>query len=67
MAKRKSKTHKASKKRFKITASGKLKHSKQGDNAHLKTNKSNRQLRRQEGKGIISSKKQEKNIKELIN
>jgi ribosomal protein L35 len=35
----KSKTHKASQKRFKLSASGKLMHNSQFDNSHLKANK----------------------------
>jgi large subunit ribosomal protein L35 len=62
----KNKTHKATVKRFKVTASGKLKHYKQMDNSHLKTNKSTRTLRRQEGTGIIASRREEKKLKNLM-
>jgi ribosomal protein L35 len=62
----KNKTHKATQKRFKVTAGGKLKHYKQMDNAHLKTNKSNRRLRRQEGTGVLASRNEEKKLKGLI-
>ncbi len=58
MGKAKNKTHKATVKRFKISASGKLRHSKQMDNAHLKVNKSKRQLNRQEGIATLVSKKE---------
>lgn len=67
MAKIKQKTHKATKKRFKTSASGKLRHFHQGDNAHLKVNKSSRQLRRQEGKSSLASTNQARKLKNLIN
>jgi large subunit ribosomal protein L35 len=67
MANGKLKTHKATAKRFKVTASGKLKHNKQNDNAHLKTNKNNRTLRRQEGQSMLSSKAETKKLKALMN
>lgn len=63
----KTKTHKATKKRFKLTAKGKLQHFHQGDNAHLKVNKSKRQLRRQEGKSALSSGHQARKLKNLLN
>ncbi|MFW5702475.1 MAG: large ribosomal subunit protein bL35 [Candidatus Dojkabacteria bacterium] len=66
MAKNKIKTHKATQKRFKKTGSGKLKHFHQGDNAHLKVNKSKKQLNRQEGTSTLASKKQEQNLKALL-
>lgn len=67
MAKRKQKTHKATQKRFKVTAKGKLVHNHQHDNAHLKTNKSSRTLRRQEGESALGSKKEAKKLKSLMN
>lgn len=66
MGKVKNRTHKATAKRFKITAKGKLKHSKQRDNAHLKVNKTKRTLNRQEGKGILVSKQETNKLKRLI-
>ncbi len=62
----KNKTHKATKKRFKISGTGKLRHNKQRDNAHLKINKTNRRLRRQEGKTQLASDNEEKKLKRLI-
>ncbi|MBD3280611.1 50S ribosomal protein L35 [Candidatus Dojkabacteria bacterium] len=61
------KTHKATAKRFKLTAKGKLVHKKQYDNDHLKAHKSNRTKRRQSKSGQISSNKQAKQIKKLMN
>lgn len=66
MGKVRNKTHKATKKRFKISANGKVRHKKQRDNAHLKTKKTNRRLRRQEGKGQLSNDTEAKKIKRLI-
>ncbi len=60
------KTHKATAKRFKATASGKIVHKKQMDNAHLKANKSNRTKNRQKRGGTIGSKTQAKKIKQLM-
>jgi large subunit ribosomal protein L35 len=57
------KSHKASKKRFKQTASGKLKHWKQFDNAHLRTKKSNRRKRRLAGSTHLTNNKQVVKIK----
>ncbi len=62
----KNRTHKATAKRFKITASGKVVHKKQGNNAHLKVNKNNRTLRRQELQGLISSGVESKKLKRLM-
>jgi large subunit ribosomal protein L35 len=67
MGKRKQKTHKASKKRFKVSAKGKLMHNRQNDNAHLKTKKSNKTLRRQEGTTKLGSRTEAKKIKKLLN
>ncbi len=60
------KTHKASVKRFKLTASGKLKHKKQMDNDHLKAHKSNRTKNRQSKSDFLGSKEQIKKIKKLM-
>lgn len=60
------KTHKATAKRFKITASGKVVHKKQMDNAHLKANKSSKTKNRQKKGGMIGSKTQAKKIKQLM-
>lgn len=45
----KMKTHKATQKRFKLTAGGKLMHNSQGDNAHLKANKDRGEKARKKG------------------
>ena len=66
MGKVKNKTHKATAKRFRKSATGKLRHFRQGDNAHLKTNKTGRQLARQEGKTELASKKEVAKLKSLI-
>jgi ribosomal protein L35 len=62
----KNRTHKATAKRFKLTATGKLVHNKQGDNSHMKVNKTKPALRRQEGKATIKSLVEEKKLKRLI-
>jgi len=66
MGKVKNKTHKATAKRFKITGTGKLMHNRQGDNSHLKVNKSGRQLRRQEGKSVLKSKRETNKLKRML-
>ncbi len=63
---KKCKTHKATKKRFKITGTGKLIHKKQHDNAHLKANKTTRTKARQRKKGVLKSKTQTKKLKKLM-
>lgn len=62
----KGKTHKASAKRFKKTASGLLIHKKQMDNTHLKAHKTNRSINRQNKSSMLDSKRQIKKIKALI-
>ena len=64
---KKGKTHKATAKRFKLTSKGKLLHKKQMDNQHLKAHKSNRTKNRQKKEGMLSSKKQIKKVKFLMN
>ncbi|KXK26524.1 MAG: 50S ribosomal protein L35 [candidate division WS6 bacterium OLB20] len=66
MKKNKIKTHKASKKRFKLTATGKVMHYKQGNN-HLKANKSGAQKKRRSGDTELGSKTQAKKIINLMN
>ena len=66
MGKVKNRTHKATKKRFKITGSGKLKHFHQGDNAHLKSNKSRKVLNRQEGTSTLKLKKEVRKLKSFL-
>lgn len=60
------KTHKATVKRFKVTASGKLVHKKQMDNAHYKANKNTRTKNRQTKRGELTSKTQIKKLKQLM-
>lgn len=64
--KNKQKTHKATVKRFKLTKKGKLMHNRQGDNAHLKANKSAQQKARQNGKRSLGSKTESKKIISLL-
>jgi ribosomal protein L35 len=65
--KQKAKTHKATAKRFKLSGSGSLRHNKQGDNAHLKTNKSKAQKLRQKGKKALASKTEANKLIKLMN
>lgn len=60
------KTHKATKKRFKVTATGKLRHKRQKDNQHLKAHKSNRTKNRQTKESELASKNQAKKLKKLM-
>lgn len=64
--KNKQKTHKASKKRFKVSASGTLFHNRQKDNAHLKTGKSSKQKSRLKGRSELTNNTEVKKIKSLI-
>lgn len=64
---KKAKTNKAAKKRFKLTATGKVVHRSQGDNSHLKAGKSRAQKVRSKTSKALGSKKQLKKIKSLIN
>lgn len=61
------KTHKATKKRFKITSRGKVVHWKKGDNGHLRSKKSTRRKRRLSGSDQLSNKTEAKKIKKLVN
>ncbi len=63
---KKGKTHKATKKRFKLTNKGKLIHKRQMDNDHLKANKSNRTKARQKKSSMLKSKNQVKKLKKLL-
>lgn len=63
---KKGKTHKASAKRFKKTASGQLVHKKQMDNTHLKAHKTNRTRNRQNKASMLDSSRQRNKIKGLI-
>ncbi len=64
--KNKIKTHKASSKRFKITKNKKVMHQHQGDNAHLKVNKSSSQKQNKKGRGNLASSKESRKIIRLI-
>ncbi|MFQ5492715.1 MAG: 50S ribosomal protein L35 [Candidatus Dojkabacteria bacterium] len=64
--KNKIKTHKATAKRFKLTAKGRVRHNKQGDNAHLKAHKSRAQKKRKKGKTDLGSANQARKIKKLL-
>lgn len=63
----KNKTHKATKKRFKVTAKGKLVHKRQGNNNHYMRKMSSSHRARVEGTVELSSKKEAKKIKQLGN
>lgn len=65
--KNKQKTHKASKKRFKVTKTGILMHNRQKDNAHLKTGKTRNQKARKKGRAGLTNKTEISTIKQLIN
>ena len=65
--KNKVKTHKATKKRFKITKNKKVLHGKQGNNDHLRIKKSGPRKRRLKGKTGLQNKTERKKIIALIN
>ena len=50
----KMKTHKGTKKRFRLTASGKVKHRRAGT-SHLATRKTHKQKRNLRGTGVVSA------------
>jgi large subunit ribosomal protein L35 len=62
----KTKTHKATAKRFKKTSSGLIKHYSQGDNSHLKANKDRGQKARKKGSHILSNRGDIKKITKLM-
>jgi ribosomal protein L35 len=62
----KQKTHKATSKRFKKTANGKLLHYTQGDNSHLKVNKNRAEKARKKGAHALTNKTQIKMINKLL-
>lgn len=64
--KNKIKTHKATSKRFQLTTTGRLRHNKQGDNAHLKIKKNRAQKARLKGKSDLSQKTEIQKVKRLI-
>lgn len=61
------KTHKATKKRFKITSKGKVIHWKKGDNGHLRSKKTNRRKRRLSGPDQLANNTEARKVKKLIN
>ncbi len=62
----KQKTHKASSKRFKITAGGKVTHRGQGDNGHSKNYEGRREKRNPRQTKTLSAKGEIRKIKQLI-
>lgn len=62
---KKIKTHQASKKRFKVTRTGKVRHNKKGNN-HLKANKNSSQKAAKKGKSQLSSKNEANKITKLM-
>ena len=60
------KTHKATAKRFRITKNGKLMHGSQGDNSHLKVNKSRHQKSRKNGVSALGNKAETKKLISLM-
>jgi ribosomal protein L35 len=58
----KKKTHKATAKRFKISASGKLSHKRQGNNNHYMTKKKSGRKLRVEQEGTVDSKKETRKL-----
>jgi ribosomal protein L35 len=60
------KTHKSSKKRFSLTAGGKLMHRGQGDNGHSKNYESRRQKRNPRKERSLTASGEIKKIKKLI-
>ena len=63
---KKGKTNKATKKRFKLTRTGKVVHRSQYDNTHLKVNKTRAQKARKKRKKVLTNKTQIKKIKSLL-
>lgn len=66
MKKIKAKTHKATKKRFKVTGTGKVIHRAQGDNGHSKNYESRRQKRNPRRPRALGSGKESRKIKRLL-
>lgn len=62
----KNKTHKATQKRFKLTASGKLMHNSQGDNSHLKANKDRGIKARKKGQHQLGAAQDRNNLIKLM-
>ena len=64
--KMKLKTHKATSKRFRKTATGKLLHYTQGDNSHLKAHKNRAEKARKKGIHALTNKGDIKTITKLL-
>ncbi len=62
----KQKTHKATSKRFRLTATGKLLHNSQGDNSHLKANKDRGQKARKKGQHSLGNQTETAKIIKLL-
>lgn len=62
----KAKTHKSTAKRFKITASGKVKHRAQGDNGHAKGFQSRREKRNARQAHVLASGTESRKISRLL-
>ena len=62
----KSKTHKATQKRFKLTPKGKLMHYSQGDNSHLKANKDRGEKARGKGSHVLDGTGDVNKLKKLM-
>jgi ribosomal protein L35 len=62
----KQKTHKATSKRFRVTAGGKLMHNSQGDNSHLKANKDRGQKARKKGQHVLGNTAETAKIIKLL-
>ncbi len=60
----KHKTHKATRKRFRLTATGKVKH-RQAGTSHLATRKSQKRKRNLRGTGVLSAVEVKKIVKAL--
>ena len=61
----KMKSHRGAKKRFSVTASGKVKRSK-AFKSHILTKKTSKRKRRLRQEGVIATRGEEKNIKRLL-
>ncbi|MCA9382604.1 50S ribosomal protein L35 [Candidatus Dojkabacteria bacterium] len=61
------KTHKATKKRFKITSSGKVMHWKKGNNGHLRSKKTTKHKQRLSGPDTLSNTTEARKVKKLVN
>ncbi|MBD3363068.1 50S ribosomal protein L35 [Candidatus Dojkabacteria bacterium] len=64
--KNKIKTHQATKKRFKVSKKGKMRHKKQGNNAHLKIKKTRVRKDRLSGHTSLKNSTEEKKLRNLI-